>query len=567
MATIEKRGPFSQVTIENGLHQAAALAAMTLLVTAHRAVMNTGFTLRRRGISTDTKISLMIGALAGIWTLLVTISGLYLGERPCRHGLGVCAARLSYAPWMLLLLFFFWLIAFVDQKRYLQLKEMVRTGATAKKTQPLISFYRETTKPGATITTTGISNAVDVEQSAVPKKGHWRLRFHLPMLRPGSIWKMKCSQGPYNWAGSINPWWRRILYALITVTVTVVSIGALSQKLYTVGLLNIVGVVLFVVGAAGSNKYDRAPHLYTADSLRVMLATRHCEGTSYILPARDRGMDAVWGPKIFAENKALDQAVERAEMSVLENGGIWSERVQMHTVLAAFNAITDLNHDDIVYLSRWLYEPDSVPHMRAMACQRIPEYNLMAPNLIAALWHAEYLVFMRQASLPEDLKKAVAKLRTPRGTGLDLDRNTQQIGAKRGIAGYQEVVRYIYFLLDQPVDEGALWPKSKPPRTSCILEPCPDAIEEYFGQLWDHCFAKHESSFAAMWALLSYREADIGNDTENGWHGFPLRAWDREGDMNTWHMIWRQAWYSAIISQLTSMSPIILSAFVAGILQ
>ena len=133
--------------------------------------------------------------------------------------------------------------------------------------------------------------------------------------------------------------------------------------------------------------------------------------------------------------------------------------------------------------------------------------------------------------------------------------------------GYRDVVRYVYKLFGQQVDMNALNPTSDPPKTSVILDPCPDTIEDYFAQLWTYCFQKEESTFAALFAFTSFRAADIGNDVENGWHGFPLRPRDRNGDIVTWHIVWRQAWYGAVISQLTSMSPIILSAFIAGILQ
>jgi hypothetical protein len=64
MQSFNKRDPsLSQVTIQNGLHEAAALAAMTLLLTAHRAVMNIGFTLRQKGLSTDARIALILSAV------------------------------------------------------------------------------------------------------------------------------------------------------------------------------------------------------------------------------------------------------------------------------------------------------------------------------------------------------------------------------------------------------------------------------------------------------------------------------------------------------------------------
>jgi len=134
------------------------------------------------------------------------------------------------------------------------------------------------------------------------------------------------------------------------------------------------------------------------------------------------------------------------------------------------------------------------------------------------------------------------------------------------LAGYEEAVRYVYRLLGEEDDESALRPSSKCPTVSVVLDPCPNNIEDYVAKLWEVCFETQESTFAALCAFAAFYSADIGNDPENGWHQFPLRAKDREGDIITWHIIWRQAWYSAIVSQLTSMSPIIFSAFISGVL-
>jgi len=43
-----------------------------------------------------------------------------------------------------------------------------------------------------------------------------------------------------------------------------VSVAAIVQNLFTIGLLTVVGVILFIVGAAGENKYPKAPHIIHA---------------------------------------------------------------------------------------------------------------------------------------------------------------------------------------------------------------------------------------------------------------------------------------------------------------
>jgi len=344
----------------------------------------------------------------------------------------------------------------------------------------------------------------------------------------------------------------------------VVGYAAIKQEQYTIGLLTIVGVILFIVGASGDNKYATAPHLYTSDTLRVMLHTRHKEGTSYILPDRTRGFDAVWGPKIESENRAIDEAVEKFEA---DGGYAKGKHIPMAKVLVAFNAATELSIDDVNNLAGWLYEPENHPSMCRLACDRASGINLIALSIASSLCHAEYLVFMRHNVIDPSFAKRAGFLRAPGGSGVNLGKREKQIGSKPGLEGYQEVVRYIYRLLGQPVDESALNPSSSCPKSSTILDPCPDTIEDYVAQLWEYCFTMEETTFAALSVFTTHYMADIGNDPENGFHRFPLRVKDREGDIVTWHIIWRQAWYGAVISQLTSMTPIIFSAFIAGVLQ
>lgn len=529
---------FSSISVDNGLHLSVALAAMTLLVTAHRSIMNTGFTLRRRALPTDALIALTVGLISTTWISLVIVSGVFIGQPPCRNSVEGCLARLAYAPWMIQILFVFWGIAFFLELLHLKVKEQESQSATlddvesrnAQTVRP--TLYRLLTSPGL------------------------------------QIWKMSCSRGPLDWSRSLNWKFRWAMYITMAAAVGCTTFGAIVTELYTIGLLNFVGLVLFIVGAGGANKYATAPHMYTADMLRVVLETKHKEGTVYILPYRDRGFDAVWSPKIDYEHREVDEgsvlSAHPQEIRARKRG----ELKKLEARLAAFNTATELTARDVNDLATWLYTPESAPaEMRSIACIRAPGIHLIARNLMITLWHAEYLVIMQRHLIEPDLLKLIGTLRSSRGTGLDLEKSGRQIGNKPGLEGYQEAVRYVYSLFNEPPDANALIPASIPPKTSEILTTCPDTIEEYVANLWDHCIGSQESTIAALYAFCCYWEFDIGNDVANGWHGFPFRSRDREGDMVSWHVIWRQAWYGAVIAQLTSMSPIILSAFVAGILQ
>lgn len=560
---------FSQLTVEKGLHQAAALAAMTLLITAHRAVMNTGFTLRARGWSTDFTTALTIGLITSAWTLLVVVSGVFLGDRPCRQDLEQCVARLAYAPWIIQVLFVFWAVALLDQQWYLSWKEARRSleigapsdvearrgvpGKAKEETAEEVAVLSQSSGKSSSSPGTALRTMQPEKRIGLKWARH---------LKPLKIWRMECSQGPLNWSGSVHWAFRTLLYASIGLVVASCSYGAARRELYTIALLNIVGVVLFIVGAGGSNRYTTAPHTYTRDTLRVILQTDHKEGTIYVLPTRERGFDAVWSPKIESEHAKIDAAVAdwRAK-----GGFDQATLIDVYPFIAAFHSSTQLDKDDVISLADWLHDPAAHPAMSTIRCNRAPGIHLLSTSVMLSLRCAEYLVFMRRGQLRPDQAPYLGRIRSPRWTGADIPKDVAQIGSRPGLEGYQDAVRYIYQLFSQPVDESALRPDARPPKTSIVLAECPGTIEEYVAKLWDYCMTRGESTFAAMYAFCHYWMADIGSG--HGWHSFPFRAVDREGDLVSWHIIWRQAWYLAIIAQLTSMSPIIFSAFLAGILQ
>lgn len=533
-----ERRAFSQVSVENGLHQSAALSAMTLLITAHRAIMNTGFTLRRRGFSTDALVCLMLGLITTSWTTLVVVSGIFIGEKPCTVSVETCLARMAYAPLMTQILFFFWVFAWLLEIVYIAAKDQEAKSAPSRD-----------------------------EEGIVPQamRPAW---YRLLASKRFRLWNMKSSRGPLDWSGSVDWKFRWALFGTMTALVGSTTYGAMQAQLYTVGLLSLVGLVLFIVGAGGANKYTSAPHMYVGDMLRVVLETRHKEGTVYILPYRNRGFDAVWSPKIEYEHREVDEgsnlSARPGELKARKKGQVKSLDLR----LAAFNAVTELTEEEVNDLAIWLYTPDSAPlEMRRITCVRAPGLHLISRSVMIALFHAEYLLFMNRHIIKPELVTLAGILRSAKGTGADIAKGVQQIGNKPGMEGYQEAVRYVYSLFNESPDTTALFPTSAPPKTSEIIATCPDNIEAYVAILWDHCVATQESTFAALYAFCSFWEFDIGNDVANGWHGFPLRARDREGDLVSWHLIWRQAWYGILIAQLTSMSPIILSAFVTGVLQ
>lgn len=52
----------------------------------------------------------------------------------------------------------------------------------------------------------------------------------------------------------------------------------------------------------------------------------------------------------------------------------------------------------------------------------------------------------------------------------------------------------------------------------------------------------------------------------NGFHIFPVRCRNRNEDLVSQQIVWRQVWYSGIISQLIAVFPIMFMLFVLGYL-
>ncbi|KAF8540630.1 hypothetical protein BDD12DRAFT_832710 [Trichophaea hybrida] len=486
---------------------------MTLLLTAHRGVMNTGFTFSRLKPATDLLIVLFVGVLTTGWTAVVTASGLLIGEKPCRKSVQKCLAREAFAPWLLQILFIFWIVAYLDARR-------------------------------------------NEEKRRVSDK-------------PVGLWKLSTLRGPFDWDRCVSSTYRWTLCGVTGVVIVATSYGALREEIYTVGILNVVGLVLFAVSASGSNKYPTAPHQYFGDMLRVPLTTRHGEGTVYVLPSEGYGFDAVWSPKISWEHIQADKTTELAlaARAAGEDRPTDILRRCWETTTPWIQHCT-LTDRQVCHLAEWLYLVDDNPavkQMRKIRCLRAAGTHLIGRELLYALCHAEYLVFVGRDRIPLELQQKSSMIRSSKGTGSQNLGNTPTIGFVGGLEGYREAVQYIYNIFDEPMDDSALEFSATPPAISYTLSLVPPTIEEYAKELWDLCILHAEGTVQALYMFTSVWGIEVGNT--GGYHGIPLRTRSRQGDMVAWYVVWRQAWYSCIVSQLVTMSPIILSAFLAGALQ
>jgi hypothetical protein len=138
---------------------------------------------------------------------------------------------------------------------------------------------------------------------------------------------------------------------------------------------------------------------------------------------------------------------------------------------------------------------------------------------------------------------------------------------KGGIEGCQAVVKHVYALFGiTKIPYNALNPEGLVPTASVMLNWAspPALIDDYTGLLWDRCFANSESSFVALYTFTQVWSWDIGPG--KGAHSIPLKGTGKQGDLTSWKVVWRQWWYLGVVAQVVTMTPVIFSAFIAGVL-
>ncbi len=475
----------------------------------HRVAVNRGFKIRRGGLSTDTLFAVLISCSATVWTAVVLITGAATTDSSIRGFL----SRAAHAPLLIQGLSIVWLILWIDTK--------------------------------------------------------WAEKY-----RHGDafLWKLSVTSGPCNWSKSVNPILFWAFAAITAISVLCSSISVILEGRTLQGVLNIIGISVFFLSGTGMNPYTGTVHQYSADMLRIVLPTSHHEGTVYILPSKGHGFDASWCPKI--QNEHIEADTQAMSLFASIRAGKWSLKTPLERVrhvVASYQERVDMSASELESLARWLYLDDSEqnPNMRPIRCLRAEGTHLIGRDLMYALCHAEYLVFMGQGKLPLEQQRKIGFLRLLKRSGATLPLEptfpSTCIGFKPGMSGYRDAVQYIYRLFDEPLDENALRFTVPPPKYSCTLGYSPSSIEEYVDGLWTVCCQHSESTFTALYMFTLVWSIEEGNC--NGFHLFPLRCRNRRGDVVSWQLVWRQAWYEGVICQLISSSLLMFTAFVMGYLE
>ena len=382
------------------------------------------------------------------------------------------------------------------------------------------------------------------------------------------IWKMECSNGPFGWRASLNPYCISALSLGLLATQVPCSVTLILEGNLIQGTLSIAGLTLFLLSAFPYNGYVSAPHRYRGDMLRIALPTSHIEGTVYVLPSRKCGFEAVWSPKVWSEHRQTDSEMMALFSSMRTGSYSLSEPLRrLRSTMSAFNEKVILSDQEVNDLAEWvLMEPGSNLATPSTQAKRPSNVHLIGRDLMYALAHAEYLIFMRKDALRPSLRKRLGSLReTRRSGGLDEQDSAPAVGYREGTAGYQDAVRYVYGLFNETIDTSALEPPTLPSHMSFALGRQTESTEDYVGSLWTLCLQHSESTFSAMYMFCCVWFIEVGN--VGGFHIFPFQCHSHRGDLTTWQIIWRQGWYECLAAQLITSSPLVAFAFAAGVLQ
>jgi hypothetical protein len=211
--------------------------------------MNRGFILRSRGLSTDTVAVLIIGLTSTSWTASFFLDHCSaLGKQSTSYSQPNALLSVAVeAPLLTQVLFFIWLF------KWIVAVWALKTGG--------------------------------------------RPRLWLP-VQPNS---------PHNWGAGLDDRFRWILIFSVCTMVVLPSIIAIALQLQPAirPVMNLAGVIIFLMGGVTKHPYGTAPHCYS-DALRIIIPTSHHEGTVYQLPGLYGGFDAVSSPKILNEHAEAD---------------------------------------------------------------------------------------------------------------------------------------------------------------------------------------------------------------------------------------------------------------------
>ncbi|KAF2153786.1 hypothetical protein K461DRAFT_116058 [Myriangium duriaei CBS 260.36] len=388
------------------------------------------------------------------------------------------------------------------------------------------------------------------------------------------LWSLRNISSPFDWQHAFSSrliWALRILVSVQILASSTASFVALKP---IQAISDLLALAIFLFNGIACNSYVKAPHEFGDDCLRIALGTSHHEGTVYLLPSSTRRFDAVWSPKVDDENVATDEQVMTLFSKMRSRQwGLHEPLERLRSTLARYQQRVVISTAQLEYLAAWLYVGETarpgLPQVldRRIDCNRMPGTHLLGRDLIYALCHAEYLVFMGQGRLHPTTRSRLGSLRFMERSGAADVNPTRPhaIGFAPGMQGFLEAARHIHLIFGEDLDGQPLsFEGLSPPKTSSAISGRYIDIDSYVAELWNTSCSYSESTFTAMYWFSLVWSMEMGNVA--GFHLFPLQCRDRNGDFVSEQIVFRQLWKLALISQMIAASYPLFILYVAGIM-
>ena len=216
---------------------------------------------------------------------------------------------------------------------------------------------------------------------------------HSRCIATTRIWQMVCSNGPFSWRESLNPYCLLALYSNLLVTQVPCSFILVIEGKLIQGILGIACCLLVFCSALPQNAYVSAPHMYGGNVLRIALPTSHIEGTVYILPSRKRGFEAVWLPKVRSDHRQADAEMMALLASMRTGSYSLAEPLKRpRSTMSQFNERVILNAQKVNDLAEWLLiEPGSNLATHSTRTRRPPktQFNVRTGSCRVPYFHAK----------------------------------------------------------------------------------------------------------------------------------------------------------------------------------
>jgi len=595
---IDKRDSSTDSVFQNTLQTSGALAAMIPLLLMHCHLKTSGFKLSRSfWTSTDFLMWVLLGFSAVIWTTFVFLSAYVYQDMPCSAlTKWACLGRLAYVPWILITAFCFWVLRLAYYTCFTKWQSTKHGGANPK-----------------------------TQTKGEPFQRWWNVESAQRLTDRG-----------------FDVYIRDYSHVLVLAPVLLTAVGAFNDGQYTISLLNIVGVIIFLHGVPEINVYGTSPHTYDAHCIRIPLVTDLNPSFIYILPSTKFGFDAVYSRRIDSEYLALDKNKADLKPSYSCPEGdrqSWIAKYHsaMRDVIVQHNKnVSPLPIKELEHLARWLCPKTGDQPLQLKTCRRVKDANLIGRELVMALLHCENLVFENSLRLPPPLQKEVWKLRPAENGGItDLlnisgseEDNRESVGtylskvwrcflsswgkllsraapaiidagvhspsadvfdiqeknlyevseeeqdgpadvtrSQKGLHGFCAAVKRVYKIFGEDIVGETFIHENfirgqHPPEKSVAFKETPGTMESYIEKLWDACYAVDPSTFGALYLWSSVWYMEMGNG--NGYHITPFQPKLEHYYPSNWLMGWRDIWFIAVLSQLLSMLPTILSYFLGS---